>query len=352
MKRPASTLPTARAPKLSTVAKAAQVSTGLASRVLNNDPTVSVRDETRRRVQAAAEQLHYGPSASARALRHQRTKVIGLAVHDLASTLVIDLLEGARGEATSHDYLLLLTDADEIASNESSRSLYLHGARIDGLIIQDGHANLGAAIDEIAEQMPTVVFNTRGRALCPGVQVDEGLTGRLAAEHLLQAGHRRIGFIGGPEGTYTNSARLQGATAPIIAAGGTLDSLHGDWSAPSGLSSLRQLLTTAPQTTGVITGNVLIGTGAMAAAVEMGRPVPETLSIVSIQDSWAVDFTTPKLTTVALPLAELGRQAVRTLLAYIDGDDVPDSQIIADAPEVRSRQSVAAPAVLTPETNH
>lgn len=343
MKRPASTLPTARAPKLSTVAKAAQVSTGLASRVLNRDPTVSVRDETRRRVEAAAEHLQYVPSASARALRHQRTKVIGLAVHDLASTLVIDLFEGAREEATSHDYLLLLTDADEIASNESSRMLYLHGSRIDGLIIQDGHANLGAAIDEIAEQMPTVVFNTRGRTLCPGVQVDEVLAGRKAAEHLLLAGHHRIGFIGGPMGTYTNSARLHGATAAITEARGTLDVLHGDWSAPSGLASLRQLLTMTPQTTGVITANVLIGTGALAAAAELGRTVPDSLSIVAIQDSWAVDFTTPRLTTVALPLRELGRQAVRTLLGYIDGEDVPESQIVGNTPEVRRRQSVAAP---------
>lgn len=347
MKRPASTLPTARAPKLATVAKAAQVSTGLASRVLNKDPTVSVRDETRRRIEAAAEHLRYVPSASARALRHQRTKVIGLAVHDLASTLVIDLLEGAREEATSQDYLLLLTDADEIASNESSRNLYLHGSRIDGLIIQDGHANLGAAIDEIAAQMPTVVFNTSGRPLCPGVRVDEGLAGRKAAECLLRAGHRRIGFIGGPDGTYTNSARLDGATAPILEAGGTLDALHGDWSAPSGLASLRHLLATAPHTTGVITGNVLIGTGAMSAAADLGRSVPDSLSIVAIQDSWAVDFTTPKLTTVALPLHELGRQAVRTLLAYITGDDVPDAQIVEDPPEVRSRESVAAPIART-----
>jgi len=344
MRRPASTLPAARAPKLATVAKAAQVSIGLASRILNKDPTVSVRSETRARVESAAERLQYVPSASAQALRQRRTRVIGLAVHDLASTLVTDLLNGARDEATALDYLLLLTDADEIATNAASRRLYLHGARIDGLIIQDGHANLGGAIDEIAEQMPTVVFNTAGRALSPGVRVDEKLAGRLAAEHLLRAGHRRIGFIGGPMGTYTSSARLNGAASAVAAAGGTLHTLHGDWTAPSGRALLRQLMDEAPQTTGVITANLLIGTGAITAAGEAGRPVPTSLSVVAIQDSWAVDLTTPKLTTVALPLHELGRQAVHTLIGYIDGDDVSESQIVGGTPAVRSRQSVAAPA--------
>lgn len=344
MKRPASTLSTTRAPKLATVAKAAQVSTGLASRILNKDPTVSVRSETRARVESAAEQLQYVPSASARALRHRRTKVIGLAVHDLASTLVTDLLNGARDEATTLDYLLLLTDADEIATNAATRKLYLHGARIDGLIIQDGHANLGGAIDEIAEQMPTVVFNTGGRPLSPGVRVDEKLAGRLAAEHLLQAGHRRIGFIGGPMGTYTSAARLNGAATAVAAAGGTLHTLHGDWTAPSGRALLRQLADEAPQTTGVITANLLIGTGAMAAAGESGRIVPDSLSVVAVQDSWAVDLTTPKLTTVGLPLRELGRSAVHTLVSYIDGDDVSESQIVGGVPIVNSRQSVSAPA--------
>ena len=347
MKRPESTLPTARAPKLATVAKAAQVSTGLASRILNKDPTVNVRSETRARVEAAAEQLHYVPSASARALRRNRTKVIGLAVHDLASTLVMDLLTGARDEATSLDYLLLLTDADEIASNPETRKLYLHGSRIDGLIIQDGHANLGGAIDEIAEQMPTVVFNTAGRTHSPGVQVDEKLAGRLAAEHLLQAGHRRIGFIGGPMGTHTSAARLNGAATAVAAAGGTLHTLHGDWTAASGRALLRQLVEEAPQITGVVTANLLIGTGAMAAAAASGRIVPDSLSVVAIQDSWAVELTTPQLTTVALPLRELGQQAVRTLIAYIDGDDVTESQTVGGTPVVHERQSVAAPAAPT-----
>jgi len=344
MKRPSSTLPKARAPKLATVAKAAQVSLGLASRVLNNDPTVSVRDETRQRVEAAAQQLNYVPSASARALRQQRTKVIGLAVHDLASTIVVDLLEGAREEATARDYLLLLTDADEIAYNEASQRLYLGGARIDGLIMQDGHTDLGAVIDEIAGTLPTVVFNTPGRSLSPGVQVDERSAGRCAAECLTEAGHRRIGFIGGPAGSYTDTARLEGASEVVAGAGGTLEIVHGDWSAPSGFESMQQLLQVAPDTTGVITANVLIGTGAMAAAQKAGHVVPRSLSMVAVQDSWAVEFTRPRLTTVALPLHELGRCAVGTLIAYIDGEDVEQSQTVGASPEIHLRESVAAPA--------
>lgn len=350
MRRPESTLATARAPKLASVAKAAQVSIGLASRVLNEDPTVRVRAETRQRIQSSAQRLRYVPQASARALRQQRTRVVGLAVHDLSSTIVVDLLEGARAEATARDYLLLLTDADEIAFNEASRRLYLGGARIDGLIMQDGHANLGGAIDEIASQLPTVVFNTPGRRLSPGVQVDEWLAGRRAADHLIAAGHREIAFIGGPDGTYTSSARLQGVKASMMDASldGSLHVTHGDWTAPGGFDALQRLLVDAPRTSGVITANVITGTGALAAARHTSRSVPRTLSIVAIQDGWTADFTVPTLTTVALPLRDLGREAVRVLLEYIDGKDVQESQVVGDPPEIHSRGSVAEPGISGP----
>src|SRR5690625_7898021 len=98
MKRPHSTSPRARAPKLATVAKAAGVSIGLASRVINEDHTVRVRPETRRRALAAAERLQYVPQASAQALRQRRTQGICLAVRDLASTRVHTRLAGCRGE--------------------------------------------------------------------------------------------------------------------------------------------------------------------------------------------------------------------------------------------------------------
>lgn len=346
MKRPVSTFPRRRAAKLATVAKVAGVSVGLASRVLNDDPTVSVRDDTRRRVRMAAERLQYVPQASARALRQQRTRVIGLAVHDLSSTIVVDLLEGAREEATAQDYMVLLTDADEIAFNAASRRLYLGGGRIDGMVFQDGHANLGASIDEIAARVPTVVFNTRGRDLSPGVHVDERLAGRSAAEHLMAAGHRHIGFLGGVDASYTNSTRLDGVKASMADAGlgECLYSVQGDWSAPGGIVALERLLQDAPLVTGVIAANTMIATGAIVAAAHSARSVPDTLSVVAIQDSWIADFTAPRLTTVALPLRELGQQAVRSLLAYIDGKDVKESQMVEKLPEVRARQSVAPPA--------
>lgn len=346
MRRPESTSPRRRAVKLATVAKVARVSVGLASRVLNDDPTVSVRDDTRRRVRMAAEGLEYVPQASARALRQQRTRVIGLAVHDLSSTIVVELFEGAREEATAQDYMLLLADADEIAFNVANRRLFLGGGRIDGLIFQDGYGNLGTAIDEIAARTPTVVFNTPGRDLSPGVRVDECLAGRIAAEHLMAAGHRHIGFLGGLDASYTNVARLDGVKASMADTGfgGSLHSVHGDWSAAGGMVALERLLKDAPLTSGVVAANTMIATGAMAAAIRSSRSVPDTLSIVAIQDSWIASFATPRLTTVALPLHDLGRQAVRSLLTYIDGEDVKESQMVGKAPDIRPRQSVAPPA--------
>jgi LacI family transcriptional regulator len=93
---------------------------------------------------------------------------------------------------------------------------------------------------------------------------------------------------------------------------------------------------------------VLIGTGAMSGAHQAGRSVPSDLSVVAIQDSWAVDFTTPRMTTVALPLRELGGSAVRTLIRYIRGEDVQASETIGTAPQIRPRDSVAPPPEAVP----
>lgn len=331
---------------LARVAELAGVSIGCASRVLNHDPTVKLREDTRIRIIAVAEKLDYVPNVSARALRRSQTGVLGLAVHNLAAGVIPGVFGGAREAAAANGKLLLLADADEIVRDTSARDLLVAGRRIDGLLLQTGHANFEAAIiDEIASRVPTVLMGTPGTAAAPGVRIAEDQAGEEAARHLLELGHRQIAYIGGAKGSYTDRIRLKGIqNAVSTVPDATLRcTWAGSWGAPDGYKAFRRVAQWRRRPTGVVTVNALVATGAIRAAFDANVAIPRQISLVSIQDSWTVQFTTPRITTVPLPQGGLGRHAVERLLKYLKHrDDASDVIIPIQGPHLCVRESDAA----------
>jgi LacI family transcriptional regulator len=336
--------PRTEAVRLADVAAAAEVSPALASRVLNGDVTVRATPETKQRILDAAHQLGYVANAAARHLRINTTGLIGLVVHDLTSPIYVDLLAGAREAAAEHGYFLLLGDADELMSNPQTFKNLVAARRIDGIIIQAGHAHFEERIEEIAAVLPTVVVNApmNGRAGVVGVYPDEILAARTLTAHLVGLGHRRIGFVTGPHDSETSRLRLEGFGRGLSDAGIDLDDdlvHYCDWTAAGGESGLRSLMTASAGTrpTAVIAANTLIGAGALSAAAAMALAVPGQLAIAAIHDSWLADYLVPSLTTIELPLREVGSQAVRILLedAIVEGDVV----VTSPAPLLHRRNS-------------
>lgn len=317
--------------RLADVAAQAGVSTALASRILTADPKLKVRDDTRRRVLDAANQLGYVPHSTARALRLNRTGVLGLVVHDLTSPVFIDLLDSARSTAAQQGYLLLLGDADEITQDPAAHRNYFAGGRIDGLIVQSGHADLDASVDEIARMVPTVIVNAPGRPNAPGVRLPEAEAAQLATEHLIGLGHRVIGHLAGRSGTDTAQRREEGFRRALSGSGIRMfPSLIVDagWDAASGCAATKTLLTKSPRPTAVFANNILVGVGAHRALGE------QEVSLIALHDGWIADYLSPPLSTVRMPLAELGRQAVGMLLRRMAGESVTDMLVTDPAPEL------------------
>ncbi len=341
--------------RLADVARLAGVSAPLASRVLNGHPSARATPETKARILESAAQLGYVPNVAAKSLRASRTGLIGLVVHDLSSPIYLELMRGARAEAGEHQYFLVLGDIDELLADDEAFTIFVSGRRVDGLIVQGGHQGFDQRIADIARAVPTVVVNAPPR---PGEEVaeavavsyvypDEPAASRILTEHLLALGHTRIGLVSGPRESMTNRLREEGIRSSLTDAGLELrdeDLVFGEWSADGGRAGLHELVarwgaTDAGHPTALIAGNTLIGIGILGAAAGLGLRIPADLSVAAVHDTWISEHLVPSLTTVSLPLYEMGVTAVRRLL---EPADAPREVLLTEPlPELHRRASTA-----------
>ncbi|MDR6866424.1 DNA-binding LacI/PurR family transcriptional regulator [Microbacterium resistens] len=344
--------PRGGAVRLADVAAAAEVSIALASRVLNADPAVRASAETRKRVLDAAAALGYVPNIAAKSLRIRRNGLIGLVVHDLSSPIHLELMQGARAEAAAHNSFLVLGDVDELLNDDDVFKVLVNGNRVDGLIVQGGHAEFGQRIADIARVLPTVVVNAPPRAeqdRVSSVAPDEPAATRMLTEHLLSLGHTRIGLVSGPRDSMTGRLREEGIVSALGAVGLELrpeDRVHADWSANGGRAGFIELASRwragTERPTALIAGNSLIGIGVLGAAARQGLSIPQDVSVAAVHDTWINEHLVPSLTTVSLPLREMGVVAVRQLLT---APDAASRIVLSEPPPVlHARDSTAPPA--------
>lgn len=336
--------------RLADVANEAHVSAPLASRVLNGDASARATADTKARIVEAAARLGYVPNIAARGLRVSRTGLVGLVVHDLSSPIYLELMRGAHDEAAANNYYLVLGDIDELLRDPEAFEILVSGRRVDGLIVQGGHGEFDQRIGDIARTLPTVVVNappTTPQGQVSLVYPDEPAATRLLTEHLLALGHTRIGLVSGPRDSSTSKLREAGIRSALERAGLELsaeDCVYAEWSADGGREGLGVLAARwrggPERPTAVIAGNSLIGIGLLGAAAAHGLTVPEDLSIAAVHDTWINEHLVPSLTSVSLPLREMGVTAVRQLLDPADG---PKETVLSDPPPVLHERRSTAP---------
>jgi LacI family transcriptional regulator len=300
------------------VARAAGVSTQTVSRVLNHRPDVAA--ETVTRVRAVIAELGYSPNLLARGLTQGRTHILGVVAYGLEYFGPSRIITGIEQRAATLGYAISLTlvhrpdteAADEILTNLMSR-------QVDGILwaipeVADNRASLRYARRDVS--VPLVLVG--GTAVEHGfaaIGIDNQMMGRLATEHLVAGGARRIGIITGPLDWWEARQRQEGWRATLEARGDSLDGLvaEGDWTPASGEAGLRQLLDAAPGLDAVFASNDQMALGALHAAHRAGRRVPEDLALVGVDDIAEGSHLWPPLTTVHQPLREAGMLAVQTI---------------------------------------
>jgi LacI family transcriptional regulator len=328
---------------LADVASLARVDPSVVSRVINRDDRLAIKDETRQRVVEAIRELRYHPNAAARSLRTAQSGTFGLLIPDFANPIYAEIIKGAEQAATEHGSLLLTGTAFEDRPERYVEMLA--SGRVEGLLLASGRLPPATVAAMMATGHPVISINQRIPGVPYSILADDERASRIAVEHLVQLGHRRIAHIRGPARSDTAERRLAGYRKALRAAGLRPDPtlvVGTDYTSDAGAQAMRQLLTRQPRPTAVLVANVAAAIGALTAARTAGARVPEDVSVVAIHDIPLTANLSPPLTTVRMPLAEMSRAGV---LALVSGDGGRAGQIVVSDPtELIIRESTAAPA--------
>jgi len=331
--------------KLAEVAALAGVSTSAASRVLSGDLTIRVSDATRARVIAAARQLDYVPHHAGRSLRTSRTSTIALVVPDVTSAVFAELAKGADEEAAARGLAIVLGRAERVHEDRDWLRRMLGESRIDGVILQlpDG-TEPGELAAMVRRETPMVVINSQDDGPLSTIVLDDQAGIRAAVEHLRGLGHEQLGLVGGVAGATTAARREAGFRSAVEAAGLPV---REEWitrlgyTGADGRAAIELLEQRGPLPTGLVVANLNAALGVLAAIHARDLRVPNDVSIVAMHDVWYADATWPPITTVRMPLRELGAAAVARVADR--GRAVTHSTISEPAPVLMVRQSTAAP---------
>jgi LacI family transcriptional regulator, galactose operon repressor len=333
-----------RAPRkrLVDVALTAGVSKSIASRVLNGDPALLVRPETRERVLRAASELGYRPHAAARGLKRAETGALGLLVPPLTNPVYVRIIRGAFERALERDFVVLLVEDVDPAQADRTASRLVQAGRIDGLMIasaEPGHPLLRSVR---RDRVPHVFVNRGVAKSGRNVVIDEARASAAALDHLLRLGHRRIGHVAGPHTLDTARRRTRGFVDAAATHGLAIEVAEADFGERGGAAAAHELLGRSPDVTALYTSTLSQAVGVYHAAWQLGLDVPAELSLVGYDDMPLAEYLRPPLTTVRTPLAELGAVAVDALVEQLLGGEPRD--VVVDAqPEVVVRSSTGAP---------
>lgn len=317
------------------VALKAGVSHATVSRVMNGNLTVDPAIATR--VREAAAELNYQPNPVGRSLALGKTDTIGIVVPDLANPTFQAILRGLSRAAARDGYRVLIADSSEVSSEEA----ILAGEarrRCDGLVLCAPRMG-DAELEELAPSLqPMVLINrTTTESRVPSLMVDYGQGIQELAEHLVELGHTRIVFLSGPSRSASFALRVQGlekfqAGHPGI----ELQMIDGGSNFEAGHGAVDAVL--ASGGTSVLAFNDLVAMGLLSGLHERGVRVPEDISVTGFDDIQFARYTTPPLTTAAVPITELGAQAWHRLRALIRNEGSQDAVNIF-RPQVEVRGS-------------
>jgi LacI family transcriptional regulator, galactose operon repressor len=340
-----------RAPRatIRDVAARAGVSTATVSRVLAG--IGSPKASTAAAVMSAVEELDYRPSGVARSLRMRRTRTFGLIVTDIQNPFFPELVQSADLAARARGYSILLGSA---AYDESRAMHYLDlmvDRRVDGLIIASSQLSEATWTWLASSPVPLVVVNAEPANLTVSLVTSDNVAGsRLAAQHLIDLGHRRIAYIRGAESFTADVPRLTGFRDACRAAGlpvSDTPEFRGDGQFEGGERATAQMLRDGCDVTAIACYNDVTAIGALRALRSAGRHVPGDVSVVGCDDIAAASWVAPALTTVAQQKAEMGRIAVERLISIVDDPEhvaAPETTRLSMILQVRESTGPVRPA--------
>ncbi|MFJ3489933.1 LacI family DNA-binding transcriptional regulator [Leifsonia aquatica] len=303
-------------PGMTDVARVAGVSAQTVSRALSGHP--NVQEKTRAKVLAAVEQLGYRMNNAARMLSSGHSRTLGIVLLQTgfySRTAVTVGVEAAARDAGYAVSAATCPSLDPSAIEEAMSRLADQG--VEGIVLALPLIHVTKAIEELTRSIPTITIDGSRTSTTEIVAVDQSQAARLATQHLLDLGHETVWHVSGPTEWLDAVSRSEGWRSTLEAAGITPPpELKGDWSPASGYQN-GLILGRIPDVTAVFVSSDEMAFGVIRAFHELGRRIPEDISVVGVDDITLAEYCSPSLTTVAQPFDEMGRLAVEHLLRYI-----------------------------------
>ena len=324
-------------PLLMDVARLANVSITTASRVLNgsNHP---VSAEKRSRVLLAAQTLNYSPSALAKAMVTGNSHIVGVIVGDATDPYFAQIVRGVEDMARLHGYLVIVCNSDRFPSVEISYLNTLNDYRVDGVIFAGGGLNNEqylAGVNQVLQLFHerNAVCISLGKHFFPSfpVVVDNQLIIRSAVDYLVNLGHTRIAYISGPELLTTTSQRLAGYQDALQEHKIKLDNaliFWGNYRADSGYQAADRIHAMDEKPTAVLASNDLMAIGCMSRLKELNTQIPGDISIMGIDDIPFAQIVDPPLTTIAIPMYEMGKVGMECLVKLHQGAELDPQGLV------------------------
>jgi LacI family transcriptional regulator len=308
---------------LAEVAERANVSLATASRVLNGS-TRSVTPDLRERVLQAARELRYVPNAHAQALVRANTLLVGVIVHDVSDPYFSEIVRGIQSVAASAGRLVTICNSYRDPHREIEYVRLLHAQRVEAMILAGSgldapeySRDMSRQIGSFIESGGRAVFIGRHQISGDAVLPDNVSGARAIAHHLADLGHRRIGVIDGPGLVTTSQDRLNHFRLGLQERSIALPPdfiIDGDFSRDGGAQAACQLIDRHPDMTAIFGLNDLMAVGALSALRARGICVPDQIAVVGFDDIPLASDVTPSLTTVRVPMVEMGARALALAL--------------------------------------
>lgn len=342
-----------QSPSIVDVAQRAGVSVATASRVMSNS-SYPVSERSRQKVLSAAAELNYTPNSLARGLRMQRSRLIAVMVGDNTDPYFAEITRGVEEVARERGYLTIMCNAERDPERELAYVRSLQDYRIDGIIFAGGGLNIPGHTEQLellAQQMRKrggeIVTLSQHTLHVPSLQADNFEGARSMTARLLELGHRRIAFVAGPADLLVANARLQGYMSALVEAGLAVNPLWlvpGNFTRQGGEQAALRIAHLPPdqQPTAIFAANDETAFGVLQTLARLGRRVPADFSVCGFGDLPVAQLLKPALTSVHIPLRQLGRAGARRLLALLDNQEVPALEILPTT--IVERESTATPS--------
>jgi len=296
------------------VAREANVSVATVSRVLNGSGPVS--DETRRRIREVASRMRYVPHSGARSLITSKTDTLGVLLPDLYGEFFSEMIRGMDDTAQKNGFHLLISRAYADRHGIETAMRAMRG-RVDGVVVMSPDLDEKSLLN-LPSTIPVVLLCSvpRGNEI-DSLTITNCRGAKEMVAHLVSVGHRRIAIIKGSPRNYDAAERLRGYRMALREAGIALDPAlerEGDFTEAAGYTAALRLLALSNRPTAIFAANDSMAIGALSALRESGVAVPEDVAVAGFDDIPLARYMDPPLSSVHVPIRELGARAVELLL--------------------------------------